>query len=117
MSLVPDVLLWDFGDTLANERWMRQSPADYGGWEDAWVAVMAELADTWNVGGIRSRDVYAALAARTGLPLRHVEAHARDCCARVAFNATAWRTAREHRCRQALVTVNPDLFAEFIVPH
>jgi hypothetical protein len=59
MSLVPDVLLWEFGDTLVDERWMRQCPADCPGWEEASVAVMAELADAWNVGAVRSPEVFA----------------------------------------------------------
>lgn len=32
------------------------------------------------------------------------------------FNPIAWRVAVEHRLPQALVTVNPDLFADYIVP-
>jgi FMN phosphatase YigB (HAD superfamily) len=115
MLLVPDVLLWDFGDTLVDERWMRHCPASCPDWEDAWVAVMAELADAWNVGTVRSPEVFAALAERTGMSAPDVEAHARNCCQRIAFNATTWRVARERHFPQALVTVNPDLFAEFIV--
>jgi hypothetical protein len=115
MSLVPDVLLWDFGDTLVDERWMCHCPADCPGWEEAWVAVMAELADAWNVGAVRSSEVFAALAARTEMSPPEVEAHARTCCERIAFNGTAWRVARERHFPQALVTVNPDLFAEFVV--
>ena len=43
-----------------------------------------------------------------------VEAHARECCRRLVFNATAWRVANERRLPQALVTVNPDLFVEYV---
>jgi hypothetical protein len=113
---MPDVLLWDFGDTLVDERWMRRCPAECPGWDEAWSTVMAELAEDWNDGTIGSPEVYAALAARTGLSTYAVEAHARDCCERIVFNAAAWGVARERRLPQALVTVNPDLFAEFIVP-
>jgi hypothetical protein len=39
-----DVLLWDFGDTLVDERWMRRSPADRPEWAAGWAEVMADLA-------------------------------------------------------------------------
>jgi hypothetical protein len=56
------------------------------------------------------------VAERTGLPLELVEAHARECCALLSFNETAWRVATERRLPQALVTVNTDLFADLVVP-
>jgi hypothetical protein len=116
MWAMPDVLLWDFGDTLVDERWMRRCPDVSPHWEDAWVATMAELADNWNVGAIRAPDVFAALADRTGMTLQAVEDHAGDCCARIVFNPTAWRVACERRRPQALVTVNPDLLDEYVLP-
>ena len=36
--------------------------------------------------------------------------------ARITFHPIAWRVARERRLPQGLVTVNPDLFADFVVP-
>ena len=34
----------------------------------------------------------------------------------LVFDETAWRVATERRLPQALVTVNPDLFSEYVVP-
>jgi phosphoglycolate phosphatase-like HAD superfamily hydrolase len=116
MSAMPEALLWDFGDTLVDERWMRRCPQAWPGWEEAWVAVMAEMADEWNVGAVSSYEVFAALSDRVGMTLQDVEAHARACCDRIVFNATAWRVASERRFPQALVTVNPDLFTDYVVP-
>src|SRR5260370_37299733 len=89
MSMMPELLLWDFGDTLVDERWMRRCPEAWPGWEDAWAAVMAESADDWNVGAVRAQEIFAALSRRTGMTLQDVEAHARDCCQRIVFNAAA----------------------------
>ncbi len=50
------------------------------------------------------------------MPLEAVEAHARESCRRLMFNRTAWQVTKERRLPQALVTVNPDLFAEYVVP-
>lgn len=112
----PEALLWDFGDTLVDERWMRRCPDAHPEWEEAWTAVMDRLADRWNAGAVGMPEVFAGLADRTGMTLPDVEAHARDCCERVVFHPTAWQVAREHRLPQALVTVNPDLVADYVVP-
>ena len=77
---------------------------------------MADFADDWNVGVVRTPQILAALAARTEVALPEVEAHARECCDQIAFNEAAWRIAVEHRMPQALVTVNPDLFDDHVVP-
>lgn len=109
------MLLWDFGDTLVDERWMRRPPADFPTWEIAWADVMAEVAEDWEVGRASCGDVFDSLASRTGMTIGAIEAHARECCRQLVFNPTAWRVAKERRRPQALVTVNPDLFAEYVV--
>src|SRR5204862_3064410 len=53
------VVLWDFGDTLVDERWMRRNPSSCTTWEQAWIDVMAELADAWNVGDVSAHNVFA----------------------------------------------------------
>jgi len=77
---------------------------------------VASFAERWNVGAVHAAEVFAALAERTGMTAAAVAAHARDCCARLAFNTNAWSIATERRFPQALVTVNPDLFEDFVVP-
>lgn len=114
--MAPEALLWDFGDTLVDERWMRRCPDAHPEWEDAWTTVMDRLADRWNIGAVGMPEVFAALADRTGMTPQAVAAHARDCCGRLVFNPTAWQVAHEHRLPQALVTVNPDLVADYVVP-
>lgn len=106
------MLLWDFGDTLADERWMRQAPTEFPDWADAWNDVMAACADDWNVGRATERDVFAAMSRRAGLSVEFVERHAEACCRSITFHPFTWRVAIERRRPQALVTVNPDLFIE-----
>jgi hypothetical protein len=110
------VLLWDFGDTLVDERWMVRSPASCPGWSLAWSEVMRLHADDWNVGRLNERDVFGAMAERTDLTVEQVERHADDCCRSIVYNRAAWRVAAEQRMPQALVTVNPDLFVSRVVP-
>jgi FMN phosphatase YigB (HAD superfamily) len=114
--MMPAVLLWDFGDTLVDERWMRRAPAECPTWEAVWVDVMADHADDWNTGRVRTEEIFGVLADRSGMSAAAVGAHARRCCESIAFNETAWRVARERRLPQALVTVNPDLLAAVVVP-
>jgi phosphoglycolate phosphatase-like HAD superfamily hydrolase len=110
------VLLWDFGDTLVDERWMLRAPADVPSWPDAWVDVMSTHAEQWNVGDVGMDEIFAQLAKRTGMAFSDVASHARYCCQHISFHESSWRLARERRFPQAIVTVNPDLFAEFVVP-
>jgi FMN phosphatase YigB (HAD superfamily) len=112
----PAVLLWDFGDTLVDERWMRRPPELCPAWPEVWVEAMEVHADDWNDGTIGRAEVFASLAERSGMSVADVETHARECCARLEFYRNAWRTATERRFRQALVTVNPDIFEEWLVP-
>lgn len=76
----------------------------------------AHSADRWNLGAVTSTKIFDALSVRTGMAREQVEAHARRCCEQLVFNETAWRVAKEHWLLQALVTVNPDLFTDHIVP-
>jgi hypothetical protein len=104
------VLLWDFGDTLVDERWIRQAPAAYPDWSNAWADVMDTYGDDFDLGRVSERDVLLAMSARTGLSFEVVERHADACCRTIKFHPFIWRVVTERRLPQALVTVNPDLF-------
>jgi hypothetical protein len=78
---------------------------------------MAEHADGWNDGSVDDATIWGALADGAGMTAGAVEAHARACCSTIDVHPTAWRVAGERRRPQALVTVNPDLFAPWIAPH
>jgi phosphoglycolate phosphatase-like HAD superfamily hydrolase len=106
------VLLWDFGDTLVDETWMRRAPVGYPEWLSAWADVMRSHGDDWNVGRVSERDIFRALTSRAGLTEAEIERHAAACCGSIRFHPFAWRVATERRRPQALVTVNPDLFVE-----
>jgi hypothetical protein len=113
----PAVLLWDFGDTLVDERWMRRAPDGCPHWETVWTDVMRDHADGWNDGSITDAAVFTALAARAGLTTADVEAHARACCTEIVLHPNAWGVAGERRIPQALVTVNPVMLDRWVVPH
>jgi hypothetical protein len=85
------VLLWDFGDTLVDERWMRQAPAECPDWSNAWNEAMETCADDWNIGRASERDVFAEMSRRTGLSIDFVERHAEACCRSITFHPFTWR--------------------------
>lgn len=114
--MTPAVLLWDFGDTMVDERWMRRVPPECPTWEAVWMDVMADHADDWNIGRVGADEIFGALADRSGMTAAAVRSHARRCCESIAFNETAWRVASKRPLPQALVTVNPDLLADVVVP-
>lgn len=114
--MAPAVLLWDFGDTLVDERWLYRPPESRPAWTDEWTEVMELHAEGWSDGSKSRSVIFAAMADRSGMRLTDVERHARDCCAGLEVHEAAWRVATEHHAPQALVTVNPDLFGDWIVP-
>lgn len=114
--MAPEVLLWDFGDTLVDERWLYRPPQSWPSWTDEWTEVMKLHAEGWSDGSKSRSVIFAAMADRSGMNLAAVERHARECCTRLELHETAWRVATEHHATQALVTVNADLFGDWIVP-
>jgi len=110
-------VLWDFGDTLADERWMLEAPAGVTDWARVWTEVAGtELADRWNRGEISDREIVRAVAARLSLDEQAVRSHTRWCCSRIRFFELPWAVARRSSLPRALVTVNPDGFSDFVVP-
>jgi FMN phosphatase YigB (HAD superfamily) len=107
-----EVLLWDFGDTLVNEQWMRQAPPEYPEWARVWNEVMETCAADWDTGRTSEREVFAEMSRRSGLAADFVEQHADACCRAITFHPIAWQTARARHRPQALVTVNCDLFLD-----
>jgi len=111
-------VLWDFGDTLGNERWMLEAPAAVPRWPEVWSEVAGgERAGAWNRGELSDRDVVAAVAAHLAMTEQEVRTHSRWCCSRITFFELPWMIARRCSLPQALVTVNPDGFSDFIAPH
>jgi hypothetical protein len=109
-------VLWDFGDTLADERWMLEAPDGCPDWPRAWSELAGgALADRWNRGEIGDRAVIAAVAERLGMPEGDVRSHVQRCCERIRFLELPWAVARASVLPCALVTVNPDGFSEYVV--
>jgi FMN phosphatase YigB (HAD superfamily) len=111
-------LLWDFGDTLVDQRWMWPSPPDAPQWTARYQALAdTELDDRWNLGEITTEALATALTADLDITLdgvmKHIEARCRD----VQFYEHAWSAARARALPQAIVTVNSDGFSCFVVPN
>ncbi len=112
------IVLWDFGDTLVDERWMLQAPPALPRWTEVWDAVVnRDLAPAWYRGDLRERDVAAAVAERLPMTTDDAVAHMRRCCTQLRFLDAPWAAARRRDRRQALVTINPDSFSRHVVPH
>ena len=67
---VPDIryLLWDFGDTLVDERFLWTGPPEAPAWRECYRDVVAgELGSRWNCGTARFDDLAAQMATRLGM--------------------------------------------------
>ncbi|MHC5010442.1 MAG: HAD family hydrolase [Planctomycetota bacterium] len=106
-------LLWDFGDTLCDERFVWNSGpqwmAAYRTFDDGW-------ARAWTLGEMDTKTFAVELAQRVSLRPDDVVAHMNDRCAEIEYHAFTYAFFRARHLPQAIVTVNPDLFSDVIVP-
>jgi hypothetical protein len=110
---VPEVryLLWDFGDTLVDQRWMWPSPEGVPGWTARYAALADnQIDERWNLGEMTTEDLMVLFAAEIGSEPELLMAHCAARCLDVQFSRHAWAGARAHTSPQAIVTVNSDLF-------
>lgn len=109
-------MAWDFGDTLCDERFMRQGPERAPGWaaNHAFDAVLTEGGRdrAWNLGQIGMNDLVGPLSERLGLPRAIVARRLRSCWRGIVWFEEAHRWLRELDgvVPQVVVTVNPHEF-------
>jgi phosphoglycolate phosphatase-like HAD superfamily hydrolase len=108
-----DTVLVDFGNTLADETFMRRDCARFPEWTHHYLAVVDRVRDDWDRGRASSLDIAALVAERLGVATEHVHAYMYELCGSLTFFPainTALRRRHARGGRQVLVTVNPDLF-------
>lgn len=111
-------VLWDFGDTLADERWMLASLHGSPGWPSAYRQVMerGDLADRWNAGKATTADVAEQFSATLGVAKDRILGHMRACCRNVSLFPDVMALTARVWAPQAIVTINPDIFSDVVVP-
>jgi len=107
-----ECLLWDFGDTLCDELSLwRVSPE----WMEVYRSFDDGLGAAWNLGDLDTPGFAAELAKRMSLTEAEILAHLTRTDLFRFFPFTYAFFRARHR-PQAVVTVNPALFSEVIVP-
>jgi len=109
-----ECLLWDFGDTLCDERFIWGSGPE-------WMEIYETFDEdgpgaSWSLGEIDTCTFAETIAARLHRSADSVVAHMTDCCNRIQFFDKTYTFFKSKHLPQAIVTVNPDLFSDVIVP-
>src|ERR1700686_4817918 len=99
-------VLWDFGDTLVDQRWMWPSPDTVPSWTARYAALAdTDIDDRWNLGEITTEELLAVFAEELECEPELLMAHCVERCRDVRFFQNAWAAARAHVLPQAIVTV------------
>lgn len=106
-------LLWDFGDTLCDERFIWGSNPE---WMEIYETFDEGLGSSWNLGEINTREFANELAKRMDRSVDSMVAHLTERCHHIHFFERTYQFFKARHLPQAIVTVNPDLFSEIIVP-
>jgi hypothetical protein len=113
-------IVWDFGDTIADERWMQLAPTSWPAWSETYRSIVADpgFAAAWNTGAATVDDVATRICARAPLTEREVLGHIEAICSRITFFASVVSaiTAARGQIPQICATVNPDVFTRWVVP-
>ncbi len=112
-------ILWDFGDTLADERWMLAPMAGSPRWPELYQGELmngTELIARWNIGAISSEDVAAIFGKTLNVPALQVVEHMEECSRRISFFPGVMEIVEGRLLPQAIVTINPDIFSRIVVP-
>ena len=110
-----ECVLWDFGNTLAQEALWHPSE-ELPTWPVAFEPVFAIHGDDWNAGRITDAEFTNFMAERLDVPAEIVRSDLEQRCASIAFFEESLRVVQACPLPQAVVTVNPQLFSELIVP-
>ncbi len=115
-----DLVCWDFGDTLVDERFMQHAPPDLPGWPAAYRRCFGQdpgFADRLDVGDVSLHELIGPLAAELGITRAEAARHLRS-----RFHHIEWLPGMRElvgtlngRVLQAVVTVNPHEFGAMAV--
>jgi hypothetical protein len=107
-------LLWDFGDTLCDERFIWRSGPE---WMEVYDSFETDgLGASWSLGEINTEEFAAALSERMARSPESIVDHMTQRCNHIRFFEKTFEFFKAHHLPQAIVTVNPDLFSKVIVP-
>jgi FMN phosphatase YigB (HAD superfamily) len=111
-------ILWDFGNTLADERWLRAPVDGIPSWTSICDRLLCgtDLADRWNSGAIGSAEVAAEFGRVLGVRPDDVLAHLERCSRNVTLYPLVMTFAEQCSLRQVVVTINPEIFTRVVVP-
>ena len=113
-------VLFDFGDTLADETWMHTDLGVFVDWPDTYRAVVAPLGTDWGLGRITTSEVARRVAAALGVEHHAVEQHFDQLHRAMRFFprvVSAVRKRHDRGATQGLVTVNPADFGSILTLH
>ncbi len=107
-------LLWDFGDTLCDEKFIWSSGPQ---WEHVYRLFDEGLGEAWNTGDMSDQEFAELIAEHISLTPPEILAHMQERCRHVEFYDFTYNFYLARHLPQAIVTVNPRIWTDVISPH
>lgn len=107
-----DLVCWDFGDTLVDERFMRICPPGVPGWTEVYDRLLAGRPgwdNEWMLGRASLNELIAPLAEELSMERAAVSRHLRSVWQQIVWfpEVRGWVERLDGVVQQAVVTVNP----------
>ena len=106
-------LLWDFGDTLCDERFIWGSGPE---WMALYKTFDGGLGDDWSTHRLDTRAFAEKASAFLQVDPEQMIQHMVERCLHIQWFEFTYKFFKSRQLPQGIVTVNPDLFSEVIVP-
>jgi FMN phosphatase YigB (HAD superfamily) len=115
-------IVFDYANTLSSDLYFQTCPEGFPAWRalfEKHVFSDPRILSDWCKGVLKKHDIARLISPHAGMPVATVLAEMNNSCKELHFNPAVWQLAEAQQIgghKTVLVTINIDVFSDFIVP-